>query len=104
MEKMAPDGPKWCREDFLPTNPDLADILGRTDLDFETFYFLFFGSQNSGCSGPQISKFKDFQTPPAAPAPDELSDPNLNPLPTHPGIKYVARALAAISQNSSSSH
>ena len=33
------------------------------------------------------------QTPP--PAPDELSDPNLNPLPTHPGIKYVARALAA---------
>ena len=33
----------------------------------------------------------DFQTPP----PDELSDPNLTPLPTHPGIKYVARALAA---------
>ena len=28
-------------------------------------------------------------------ATDEPSDPNLTPLPTHPGIKYVARALAA---------
>ena len=36
------------------------------------------------------------QTPPQAPPPDELSDPNLTPLPTYPGIKYVARALAAI--------
>ena len=34
------------------------------------------------------------QAPPA-PAPDEFSDPNLTPLPTHPGIKYVARTLAA---------
>ena len=25
---------------FFPSNPDLADILGRTDLDFENFYFL----------------------------------------------------------------
>ena len=34
---------------FFPTNPDLADILGRTDLDFENLYFLdFFGSQISG--------------------------------------------------------
>ena len=40
-----------------------------------------------------ISRSPDLQTP--APAPDELSDPNLTPLPTHPGIKYVARALAA---------
>ena len=39
MEKMAWDGPKWGQEDFFPTNPDLADILGRTDLDFETFHF-----------------------------------------------------------------
>ena len=38
------------------------------------------------------SWFPDFQTPP----PKKLSDPNLTPLPTHPGIKYVARALAAI--------
>ena len=34
---------------FFPTNPDLADILGDTDFDFESFYFLFlFGSQISG--------------------------------------------------------
>ena len=39
MEKMAWDGPKWGQEDFFPTNPDLADILGRTDLEFESFYF-----------------------------------------------------------------
>ena len=56
MEKMAWGGPKWVREDFLPTNLDLADILGRTDLDFENFDFLFFGPQISGFPGPQISK------------------------------------------------
>ena len=27
---------------FFPTNPDLADILGRTDFDFEIFHFLVF--------------------------------------------------------------
>ena len=31
MEKIASDGPKWGQEDFFPTHPDLADILGRTD-------------------------------------------------------------------------
>ena len=41
-QKMGPDGPKWGQEDFFPTNPDLADILGRTDFDFENFYFLDF--------------------------------------------------------------
>ena len=69
---------------FFPTNPDLADILGRTDLNFEKFVFFIFWTPN-------------FQTPPPPPPPtDEPSDPNLTPLPTHPGIKYVARALAAI--------
>ena len=33
------DGPEWGWEDFVPTNPDLADILGRMDLDFENSYF-----------------------------------------------------------------
>ena len=51
MEKMAWDGPKWDQEDFFPTNLDLADILGRTDLDFE-FSFLF-----------EDPKFQDFQVP-----------------------------------------
>ena len=41
------------------------------------------------------SWFPDFQTPPTAAVAEELSDPNLTPLPTHPGVKYVARALAA---------
>ena len=33
------NGMKWDREDFCPTNPDLADILGDMDLDFEDFRF-----------------------------------------------------------------
>ena len=38
---------------FFPTNPDLADILGRIDLDFEIFYFLNFLDPT----------FLDFQVP-----------------------------------------
>ena len=38
---------------FVPTNPDLANILGRTDLDFENFYFFHFLDP----------KFLDFQVP-----------------------------------------
>ena len=38
---------------FFPTNPDLADILGRADLDFENFHFFDFLD----------SKFLDFQVP-----------------------------------------
>ena len=44
---MAPNG---ARRIFVPTNPDLADILGRTDLDFDFFFF----------GGPRIL---DFQVP-----------------------------------------
>ena len=49
---------------FFPTNPDLADILGRTDLNFEDFLIfwipMFWISRSpdlqiSGCTGPQIS-------------------------------------------------
>ena len=32
---MARGGPKWGKKDFFPTNPGLANILGRMDLDFE---------------------------------------------------------------------
>ena len=47
-KKWAQRGPNGGRRIF-PTNPDLADILGRTDFDFENFYFfLFFGSQIFG--------------------------------------------------------
>ena len=50
---MGPEGSKWGQEDFFPTNPDLPDILGRTDFDFESFIFLIFWD-------PQ---FPDFQVP-----------------------------------------
>ena len=33
-------------EGFFSTNLDLANILGRTELDFDNFCLLFFGSQN----------------------------------------------------------
>ena len=42
MEKLSPNGPKLGQEVSFPTNPDLADILGRTDFDFDNFYFLDF--------------------------------------------------------------
>ena len=47
---MAPNG---ARRIFGPTNPDLADILGKTDLDFENFDFSYFLDP----------KFLDFQVP-----------------------------------------
>ena len=95
MEKMTSDGPKIGPGGFVPTNPDLADILGRMDLDFENFYFSDFldpkfldfqvprfpkSGPGQAWAGPgqvprsrnsQISRFPDFQTP-LAPAPDEL--------------------------------
>ena len=49
-------GPKWGREGIFPANPDLADILGRTDLEFENFYFLCFWIPNVW-----ISMSPDFQ-------------------------------------------
>ena len=39
-QKMAWDGPKWGRDVIFLANPDLADILGNTDFDFENFIFL----------------------------------------------------------------
>ena len=95
MDKNCLDNPKWGQEDVFPSNPEVADILGRADLDFENFYLFvfldpkFLDFQVPRSPNSQIPKFPDFQTPPPAP-PDELSDPNLAPLPTHPGIKYVA--------------
>ena len=54
---MGADGPKWGQEDFFLANPDLADILGDMDFDFENFHFGdFFGFQMSGFPGSQISK------------------------------------------------
>ena len=75
MEKMASDGPKWGQEEFFPTNPDLAGILGRTDLDFENLHFWdflepkFLDFQVPRSPNSQISRFPDFQTPPPAAEP-----------------------------------
>ena len=59
--KVAWDGPKWGREDFVSTNPDLANILGRTDLDFENFYF--FHVWDLKFLDVQVPNILDFQVP-----------------------------------------
>ena len=41
-------------EGFFPTNPDLADILGRTDLDFQIFWIRW--TPNVWISKSQISR------------------------------------------------
>ena len=65
---MGPDGPKWAQEDFFSTDPDLADILGRTDLDFENFYFLdFVGSQISGLGPSWAHPLRPGLGPPTGP-------------------------------------
>ena len=38
MENIAWDGPKWGLEVLFLVNPNLADILGDMDLDFENFH------------------------------------------------------------------
>ena len=53
MENMASDGRKWEPQCFSPSNPNLADILGRTDLNFENDYLFDFWDP----------KFLDFQVP-----------------------------------------
>ena len=42
---------------FFPTNPDLADILGRTDLDFDNLYFYFLDLTFLDFRVPRIPKF-----------------------------------------------
>ena len=119
MPGVAPNGAGRL---FCPANPDLADILGDMDFEYEifffVFYFLFFGVPNSqdfqnsrnlawARLGPGLGPawarawaqawawawawVRAWAQTPLAP-PDEFSDPNLTPLPTHPGIKYVARS------------
>ena len=40
MEKIVSDGPKWDPGGFFfPTDPNLGDILGRTELNFDKLYF-----------------------------------------------------------------
>ena len=84
----------------MAPNPDIANILGRTDLNFESLYFLdyldpnFLDFQVPRSPNFWISRSPNFQTPPA-PAPDEFSDPNLPPLPTHQRSNTSQGALAS---------
>ena len=99
MEKNASNG---ARRMFSLPIQTLPTFWAERILILQNFYLFDFWIPISGFPGPQISRspnsqisrFPDFQTPPPAP-PDELSDPNLTPLPSHLGIKYVASALAA---------
>ena len=70
---MAPNG---ARRIFVPTNPDLADILGDTDFDFENLYFFgFWGIPHFQISRFQISKF-----------PEIWPGPGLGPALAGPGL------------------
>ena len=59
MEKMAWDGPKWAPRGLFPANPDLADILGDTDVYVENFIFWIFWIPNFQISKSQISKVQE---------------------------------------------
>ena len=62
---MAWDGNKWGQEDFCSyLDPDLANILSRTDLDFEIFDFFILGIPKF-----LISRSPDFQIPRSRPGP-----------------------------------
>ena len=73
---------------FFPTNPNLADVLGIMDVDFDIFYYFdfldprFLDFQVHRSSNSKSSRFLD-----AAGVAGGFSDPNLTPLPTHPRIK-----------------
>ena len=55
--KMDPRWPQMGSGGFFPTNPDLADILGDTDFDFENFHFWDF--LDPKFPGSQIFKFHE---------------------------------------------
>ena len=58
---------------FFPTNPDLADILGRMDFDFEICFFIFW-TLNFWISRSEKSGFPDFQKS-GFPGPQNLDFP-----------------------------
>ena len=49
----------WGREVLFAANPDLADILGDMDLDFENFHFKYFFLE--GIPNLWMSRFPNFQ-------------------------------------------
>ena len=85
-------GPKFASMFFMgeKTIQKFPPNLFMGEKYFQEFAPIFFMGEPH--VGPPTWAQAWAQTPP----PDEFSDPNLTPLPTHPGIKYVARTLAAI--------
>ena len=74
MNKFDPKWPQMGPRGFFPTNPDPADILGRTDFDFEDFYFWdFFGSQIFGPPDFRAQGPTDFRA--LGPGPYRLQGP-----------------------------
>ena len=73
---------------------EFASIFFMDEKYFQEFVSNFFMGAHP--LGPSVGPPTWAQTPPPPAPPDEFSDPNLTPLPTHPGIKYVARTLAAM--------
>ena len=63
MEKIAWDGPKWGLRRLFPANPNLANIFGRTDLDFENFIFWIFWNAHFWLSGSPDLKIPRFPGP-----------------------------------------
>ena len=87
-------GPRWYHLDFLiPKFPDFQVP------DFQISRNLAWASLGGGIPKFEISRFPDFQISrfpdfQAPPAPlDELSDPNLIPLPTPPGTNTPQGAV-----------
>ena len=47
---------KWGRKVFIPVNPDLADMLGDMDFEFEICFLILLDSSFFGFPGSQIFK------------------------------------------------
>ena len=96
---MASDGPKKGREDVFPSNPDLTDILGRADLNFEIL-FIFWTPNFWISRSPdlQIPRFPGCQISDAAgAAAGRVLRSQLDPSPNAPRDQIRRRALAATS-------
>ena len=83
MEKIAWDGPKWAPRGLFPANPDLVDILGRTDLNFEISDFFVLLDP----------KFLDFQVPRF---PNSQTEAWARPGPTWAGRRTVRDTSATL--------
>ena len=93
IPEMAPNG---TRRIFSPTNPDLADILGDTDVDFENVYFSdFLWIPNFPISRFQISKFPEIWPGPGLGQLSQLQTEPLYPLLEKTLVDFISFTLLA---------